>query len=268
MITAADEISIDFRTSCSKDEAVAKLLGWMQGSVHRKYIHLTDAGISADQLPYLHTLDGSLADHLLELRQAAHLELSSAFDAGAAPEILDEKESVVTHWDDEIKKAAKYLRAIDDELSKGIESALSLDQEASREAGTPQILLNSLDRWAQTKYKNLVFSTDADEPANGKPMAQSEQDEPLAPLSESRSPKDENLLASFAFLVELYSATLPKLHHDDGTPKVDVVAKCIAQHAIKMNNKMKLRGQSDEAIKDRIEEAMKVKRSKLPSVSA
>lgn len=81
MISPLDQTIADLRTSCTKDEAVAKLIGWMQGPIRARYIDITEHGIPAEQLVHLHSLDGSLQDILNEQREAASNKLHKISEA-------------------------------------------------------------------------------------------------------------------------------------------------------------------------------------------
>lgn len=259
MITAADEIAINFQTSCSKEEAVAKLLGWMQGAVRHKYIQVTASGIPADQLPHLHTLDGSVEDQLFELREAAYFELNKAFDADAAPDIMKQKESVVTHWHNEIEKAAKYRCDIDDELANGKDSVLKLDIEASKETGNPQIMLSSLDRWAQTKYKIFIFATDPDHQTIASGIMAKTEPSDVEDASQLRPDvgqvKTNNLYVLLAFFVEAFAATASHYREND-EPNAKEIAMHFEAVVTAANNKNMLTGHAWENIRKVIAEAM------------
>lgn len=99
MVNPEDEIHIDFQTSVTKEEAVAKMLGWMQGPIYPKYIQVTENGISADQLTSLHFMDGSLKEQLLELRETARSEFLDAVEADLPFETIREKEEAVEKYD-------------------------------------------------------------------------------------------------------------------------------------------------------------------------
>lgn len=264
MITAADDIVLDTRTTCTKDEAVAKLLGWMQGEIRLRYIHLTDSGISADQLPHLHSLEGSLADLLSEFRRAARSELIEAFEADAAPEILDQKELAVSEWAEKIKKAGKYFRDIDDELAKGDESVLKVDDKASEETGTLQIRLSSLETWATKRYGISVLGSDVEQLADSHQNEQSsvDEEEPSADGGLDKQ-KADNLFISLAFLVDAFAQTAEAYRSGD-RPNVIAISKRIEAVAKAANKNVEIPvGQGFEVIRKRITEAMKRKNKKL-----
>jgi hypothetical protein len=74
--------------------------------------------------------------------------------------------------------------------------------------------------------------------------------------------KTDNLYTTFAFLVEALAKTAPKYRVKDA-PNINAIASHIEELATFANKRDKLSGQSHEAIKDRIEDAMKAKKEKL-----
>lgn len=155
MINPEDEIIVDFRTSCTKEEAVAKLLGWMQGPIHLKFIQAKH-GITADQLPHLHSLIFSLEEHLMALRETARHELLDAAEVGAAAEVIWEKDDAVAECDALIQKAYSYKLDIEKELAKGESSALKIDQPETDRTSVIHLTLESLDEWAK-KYDIAII---------------------------------------------------------------------------------------------------------------
>ena len=150
MINPEKEIIIDLSTSCTKNQAVAKLLGWSQGDFFYKYIKVTEKGVSPDQLPFMHPQAIDLVEQLEEMHENARQELLKAYPEEAfhasfdlekhlsSTELLEElskKADKVDEIRDLIKKARNYAMDIDDELSKGHESMIRIDQELSKSSG-------------------------------------------------------------------------------------------------------------------------------------
>jgi hypothetical protein len=172
MINAEDEVYVDLSTSCTKDEAVAKMLGWMQGQKRLKYIQVSAHGISADQLPYLHTLEAPLNEYLMALRESARHELLDAVEAGAANEVIYEKDDAVAKCDALINKAMSYFLDINEELDKDESSELKIDRPKSESSDEIHITLKSLDRWARKNYGiHILESTvnSGSNPSNANP---------------------------------------------------------------------------------------------------
>lgn len=149
MIDPTDEAYYDTRLSCTIDEAAAKMIGWMQGSIRKKYIRVTEHGIPAEELPFLHSLDGSLLDQLVEQREAAKqaLFVAAEIEDGFYKEYED-----VEKFSDLYNNAVHYLSAIKLELAKGELSGLVIDKEATDSTGVTHLFIASVRQWALEKH--------------------------------------------------------------------------------------------------------------------
>ena len=157
MLTTEDDILIKQETSCSKEEAIAKLLGWMRGPLRRKYVEFTPGWISEDQLPYLYSLEGTVQAHLQDLRTTEHAAYHQAAIIDMEDVIAEEKRQSVARIDGLILNAARYLREIESELDRGDASLLKIDHEATESTGVIQLTLSSLDRWSHQQFKFSIF---------------------------------------------------------------------------------------------------------------
>lgn len=302
----SDEIVIDLRTTCSKDEAAAKLLGWLRGPIYSKYIQITTSEIQKtkneqqkpdiaipyknphgdrpfspepnpaaldslhDPLPYrinetqlknLHSLDctlsGSLEAQLLELHGAALLEFD---DAMVEPD-LENKASAVEYWKKQIRLAAKYLRDIDDELSND-DAILKIDKKASKEAGSPQLRLSSLDLWARRKYSISIFQDDDSEVADDEAEEDSTEDE-------LKSIAANNLYATLALLGEEYAMKNTGYLKKNGDINITALSQHIEQLGKDKTKTDKnpsgdiIQGLRVGVISDRLREAFKRLKEKL-----
>jgi len=271
------------------NEVVARLLGWMPGDKRCEGIPKRKSGSSDNQSPVLLSLDEPYKTILSDRCDAARLEEVAARDANAEPEIIQEKRDASDRVVEEYGRAKSYESAIYQELDKGDESDLRIAHRATAQRGVLCIFHSGLHGWAQKKYKSSVFEFLKDTSSHGRPIAHSEQVGWSAgglhhtshgrPIAHSEQGADEsslkgglskvkavNLYTTFSFLVELYSKTLPKLHHENDSPKVDRVADSIKKYAFEKNGDRTLASQSIEAIKERIEDAAKIQRSRLPLV--
>ena len=261
-IGAGDEIVVDLSTSCTKDVAVAKLLGWMRGPIRRRLIEITADGISIDQMPYLHTLEGSLAAQLAEFRAAAQRKLFEAFEADASDAAMNDLEKEVNRCNDLIYMAAQYLRDIDDELEKGQESALVLDQAATAKSGVVYIALSSLNRWAIFKYTieiiedySRLCSKIQNPVSDPKPSVADTFDEEFLPKG------FESAYASFGFLLAAF-AVRDKEHLRKGAVNVNSITKVVIDQ-LEVNLKVLIDGQSADSIRKTFGRATRAMDSKL-----
>ena len=67
MIKPEDATITDFRDSYTIEESVAKMLGWMHGSIRLQTVTRDDRGIIPEHLPHLEKLLYPLDAHLEEL---------------------------------------------------------------------------------------------------------------------------------------------------------------------------------------------------------
>ena len=264
MITAADEISIDFSTSCTRDEAVAKLLGWMRGPIRRKYINVTEDGISEDQLPYLHRMDEPIKEQLLELREVAQQRLYEAFDTDDKLSTAESRKVLINAVDEverhsqRIYQAAQYFRDIDDELANGEESKLRVDETRTKTLSDPYIALSSLDAWAQEKYRISILAQEDVSPTIDGVIDQLKQPEDNSRQNGGLGKiKADNLYVTLALFVEAISETGTKYHNPSGPVVINIAEKIATFGKTKFGKGTYIPGQSKEAIKLSIVEAMK-----------
>ena len=149
-----DETAVDLSTSCNKAVAVAKLLGWMKGSIFPKVmvaIPNDNGEIYIDLLRILDEDENSLQEMLSHMRDVTSQELAAA-KSDATSDELKEKGEAVANIDSLINKASMYLLDINEELSKGEDSAIKTDPQRSEEKGITHITLRSLDQWAKENH--------------------------------------------------------------------------------------------------------------------
>ncbi|SDZ11710.1 hypothetical protein [Nitrosomonas halophila] len=143
MINPEDVIIPNLNTSCTVDEAVAKMLGWLQGPIRKAIININEYGIPENEMPTLPDLQCSLKEHLMEVQNAARQNFIKAleefYDAKEDSE-KDEKAAEVERMELEVNKcnkllvdAYKYKVAIEEEISKK-DSNLVIDKGSSAES--------------------------------------------------------------------------------------------------------------------------------------
>lgn len=275
MIDPADDIYIDLRPSCTVDEAVAKLIGWLQGVRRQAFTEMTEDGnISVNQLRNAHSLQGSLEEQLADLRQVASRAFRDAANGGAIVPEIQEKENVVIQLDALIDKAAFYLREIKSEMDKGDDvSTLKIDQHATAKTGEIHLTLKSLDQWARVNnYSSQILeslpTTMKQENDKGDPNEDEDDDTDLSKGGMKK--KERSFKATFAFLVEAFSVTAQKFQNSDGSPNVSTIAAHLAKFTAGYRSAPEpapkdappVAGQGEESIKGRIEEALLIRGDK------
>ena len=177
MMGPEDEFYIERRTSCTRDEAAAKMMGWLQGSLRRGFFLVDRKGISLDQMPNAPSLDGKLLDYLEGLRAAAQRDLLEAAEKRDMGSIY-ENEEAMERLEALINKASEYLSMIDGELAKEEKSRLIIDKRATAEFGEDHITLSSLDQWSRETYKIPILATG--------PLAGNVAEAQVLPLAEDK----------------------------------------------------------------------------------
>lgn len=147
------EVTIETKVSCTIDVAVAKMLGWLRGPTALVNILISEHGITEENLIALDTLVYPIEDHLLELLTKAKDKAYEAFDdASTIEEVKDKSIEVLEKCEAQINRARFYKLSIDEELSKGNKSELTIDVPETESSGKTYIKLMSLDRWARKNY--------------------------------------------------------------------------------------------------------------------
>lgn len=299
MVTAVDDVVIDFSTSCSKNVAVAKLLGWMQGPLRKKFITITDDGISDADLRDLHTLEEPIKDLLLEKRQAAQRELDTAYGnfilAGDGAILLREEvgEVAAETYEPVIKainaveketakiyQAAKYIRDIEEELSLGEKSALRIDPVATLSPDDPYITLNSLAVWAYAKYEIKLDDGATSAAANEartdlEKIKQLDAEIKEAGKSKSTRKADNSLLITLGLVFKAYVEKLKKDGSEaekekffkgegDANLNMSEFSAHFENIAAVENGREYLDGQQGKSIKNRLSDALKALEEALP----
>ena len=264
MFKPEDEYIPDLSISCNKDVAVAKLLGWMRGIRRAKVIDIDEHGISEDQLPLLHSIEGSLQQLLYELREAARQDLLAAAENDASYDEMDEKEKTAIEADARFDKAFIYFSDIEEELSKGEDSTLKIDQETTEQTGVIHITLNSLDKWAIGKYGISILDNKEQTIAPDNMQARSinqnideslDTEDGLTPITEN------NVFTTLGFLIEAFAQTATLFGKDKGKPNIHQISKHIAALAAQASGKEEMDDQGAEAIRKRLTKARKIKNS-------
>ena len=265
MIYPEDDIYIEIRPSCTIDEAVAKMIGWLQGTRRQRFIQLTaDGEISADQLPAMHSLQGSLQERLTALRQAASSAILDAANGDATVTEIQEKEEYVSQIDSLIDRAAFYLREIHAELDEGGSSALKIDQHETDRTGDIHIRLKSLDAWAYSNYGiNVLPAAPIHSTKAGASDANAWTPDDAPDLTGKLGKNSANsLYTSFAFLIEAFAEIAATRYQVNGKPNSNAIAKHLAELASKASGG-NIYGQDTDSIRKRISLAMKIKGDKL-----
>jgi hypothetical protein len=128
-----------------------RMLGWGTGTVFNRYIQVTDTGILPEEIKQAHPAAMSLSERIQELSDNAEDAFFVASQNGTSYEELDQLHNKVAEVRQLAAKARNILMDIDDELAKGPNSCLRVDDEATKKTGITHINIRSLERWAATQ---------------------------------------------------------------------------------------------------------------------
>ena len=226
MINAEDDIIVNLRTSCTKDEAVAMLLGWLRGPIKPRNIQISEDGLSLDQLPFLQSLEGSLQDQLQELVDAA-----------------------------------SQARDIDDEINSHTNHRLIVDEFETNRTGEQHISISSLDRWARDEHQIPIVENEYDEPnvisGTSKGRATSESEE-LSPT------KTRSSHITTALLIKALANSSGKKYVHGDSPNIKEIATRLSEMFTEEVKDCAL-GQSFESIRKRLKKSMDIYKEEVPS---
>ena len=284
MLNILEEQIVAPRSTCTKDEAVARLLGWMKGPAYPKNIPFGPFGVPTDQYVNLQFLEGNIQNQLSIYRETARQEWLAANATG----VDDSGESVRVLLDcyDLAAKAEKYLIEISDEIAKGDASVLRIDRDATSGAQDVHYTLKSVEEWATKALGLSVIQANIftvlheveipevdDVPILGtnqvmrhkgtKVDDEVEEDETQETGKGLGEIKANNLYIAFALLVEAYAKDVSGYATNGGRDIEDAIAKHLAALGKTANKGYPMPGLRHGAIAKNISEGMKRKARKL-----
>lgn len=176
MTASNNKYLIKFIKSCTKREAVARLLGWLIGPIYdnQELVEREEGIVYESDLVYADSLDDTLENTFWLLLDSHQRELDEA-KAVNTPDDVKKKNVALEKCIEKIMKADIFFADIEYELAKGESSALIIDQEATKKSGIPHILLRSLDLWARSKYRISILDTLELKPSANSQSADSQQ---------------------------------------------------------------------------------------------
>lgn len=242
--------------SCTTDEAVAHLLGWGDSTICQLNTGLIrDGTVQQDRMVGFgggFNLQEALSDIYIE----ALLTQSAALPEGASDE--DVQHAVELHGprieeaEAFIKKARAYMLDIVDELSKGDESALRQDREATAQSGTTYITIRSLEAWGEAKYAVIADTNFVTPEPDIQALLETVKD------VDGTAKSDASLYVTLALAVQAFAKIAgPKYLRDGAEVNVLQVAEHLeALGAGQRQQPGGLPGQSASSIRGRINKAL------------
>ena len=181
-----------------------------------------------------------LTDILRNYKESADIAYSDAKFENLGEDIVDEKLAEIKKSHLLIETAHHFLCAIDDELAKGKESALRIDRHATKNFKFPYITIASLVKWASETHQIEIFKSPITTFADFKRSQQS--------IEEFLSGQEHslNLHIIFALLIEAFARKYDDYRHpNEDTPKVQPIAKYLAEIAENKAKAMITKAKSD-----------------------
>jgi hypothetical protein len=216
-----DNFVLNLSASCTRDQAVWRMLGWDRKTISERSfeIPITENGIALQDAKMTYQPDWSLEEGLSRLYKEALTSYSKRLDEKSTEEeiekALGETWSEIELVETLIERARGYLLDIVDELAKGDQSALRIDQEATLKNGLQHITIRSIDAWQSRKYSEEKVIRAAH-------LSDDEKDP---------KKREASILVTLRLLTELYAESKRNMAHRDGSPNETAIAKEIEAHA-------------------------------------
>lgn len=263
MFEPEDEFVTDKKASCSREEVVAKMLGWLQGTKRRPLTEITEFGISEEQLKHTHTFDNlSVLDLLTEHIYAAKKEYFASANSDDSVEDIQVKENIVKQCSQRLEKAKEYFIEFDDEVANGDSSLIKSHRIDTEHYGIEHYTMKSVDAWTKGKYGISIIDP------NVSSVTKSLDDEIEVDASDVEDSLSKtianNLYITFGLLVEdLANTKRGKYLHSDGRINVTNVATYIKELADAYSKQTNLPGQKIKTLRTHIDKAIEAKRDAL-----
>lgn len=260
------------------NEVIVRLLGWRPMDFRCGDIISSRLGSSEDIFPPLLDLEEPYSDVLNDRFQEARRKHDEAVKARATPEAIEETVDAIRFCVSQAELAKDYEWDILRELEKGDDSELRADFQATVTRGQLCLHRRGLVRWAQENYENDFFSA-IEEGSLAKTLGvQSKKrtidhDGTEYPVDKRTAkggltPTSTNsLFITFASLIEFAveergtkgGNKSGNKFGEAGVPNVTNLAEELSKRAHLPSIRKPMHGQRPERIKDRIEEALRVK---------
>jgi hypothetical protein len=259
MNTIEDDFILDLSASCTKDQAVMRMLGWGRLTMYPRAVHLLADGTLKEDSKEVFRPDFSLNELLSEMyRNATNAYLHSVpleATQEEANRLLEKAIPNIERAELMIELAREYLIDIVDELALGPASALRVDKEMSDKTGELHITLKSLDAWSKAKEQR-DHSDDADDwPTEEDDPTMGALNKPISKMSKT----EIGLYTVLGLVTEAYAKDLGETYFSkSGEVNIKQAAIAVAGHAATyMESDKAFPGQSFATVKARLTAAEK-----------
>ena len=246
---------LDIQTSCNKEEAVAKMLGWLISPLRLNSQEINIHDVALEKMPYLAELYYDLDEYLILLREHAIENLiATNSDPQTDTELKQKAIAGVLDCDDLIINANLYRCALDDELIKESDSRLRIHKIDSELNDRAHITTKSLADWAKEEFQISIFQNIPNISIENLDTNIANSDRNL--FKELKPTKSNNLYMCFAILIDAFvkTSTNKSTYLINEKLNKGALAQTISERASQLGL---TNTQSKESIKDRIEEAFR-----------
>jgi hypothetical protein len=256
MDTSEDDLILDLSASCSKDQAVMRILGWALATAYPKRLHVMANGTLNEDSKLVYRPDFSLNEFLSEIYRDAKNAYLNSIPADATTDMVDTllKKALpaIERAEVMIDQARSYMMDIVDELARGNASGLRLDKESTAKNGEEYITIRSLDEWCSAKYQvieepeRVPFEDDPSMGALKRPVSE-------------MSKTEIGLYTVLGLLTEAYAKELGETYFSkSGEVNVKQMSIAVAGHAdTYMENDQHFPDQSVSTVRARLTSAEK-----------
>lgn len=263
MLSMSEDFLIDLSPSCTKEQAVLRLLGWGKETIKKKYIVLDHNGKLETEKEKISLATMNLHEYLTDTYKEAVQRYENAIPENPTEDqiyaALEEHGPRITETEADIEKARNYFMDITDELGKQ-NSSLRIDQETTTKEGKIYITIRSLEEWAANKYNDSSQIKKGETPP-------SEYD-----FSIDDTPTPKNLKAQYSNLLISFSIAVKYIAEDSyrfkyrGVENIQEISDALSRKAQDLANTgdLPMAGQGTSAIRDRIKSALQALKTKIP----
>lgn len=260
----SEDFYIDLSASCTKEQAVLRLLDWRESTIKKYFFHIDHTGAKKTDIKEISPTAIDLHDYLSEIYKEALQKYENAipdkYTKDELNAIIYEHTPNINKAKETIEQAHSYLMDITDELAKP-NCSLRIDQETTIKEGKTYITIRSLNEWKKKKYQDTNGSPNAEPSSPDNEI--SEGDSQFVPANIKTSYL--NLLTSFSIAINIISETSKSFKYKEriNVSQISEKMSSTGQSMTRTGN-FALPGQTPTAIRDRINKALKYLDTKIP----
>lgn len=253
MIPMSEDFLIDLSPSCTKEQAVLRLLGWGTETINKKYIHMNTKLEVLTDMKEISPAAIDLHELLTDTYQEALQRYEDAVPKDPTEEemekILDEHGPRIEEAEAFVERARNYLMDITDELARPC-GDLRIDQEATVKVGSTCITIRSLEAWAEKRWpKPEESSTSENEKSS----------DTTDDFLDAENKGNRSFLLTLGLAVRALAESKGGKYGTVEAPNITQISILLSDLADKLGNvKKPLHGQGEDHIRGKITKANKL----------